>query len=102
MFNILKGLKIKTLEELRKNSIHCSKKGRIENGEKFVVEALAYYDILDILGYREGTERKFDIERQKTKNLIKLYYACDTGAYVKEEKLISSTLELAMKKGLVA
>ena len=102
MFKSASGLKIKTLDELKKKSIHCNRSGKIENGQKFVVEALAYYDILDILGYREGMERKFDIERQKAKNLIKLYYACDTSAYVKEEKLISSTLELAMKKGLVA
>ena len=102
MFKSASGLKIKTLDELKKKSIHCNRLGKIENGQKFVVEALAYYDILDILGYREGMERKFDIERQKAKNLIKLYYACDTSAYVKEEKLISSTLELAMKKGLVA
>ena len=42
------------------------------------------------------------MERQKAKNLVKLYYACDTVAFSEEEKLISSTLKLAMKKGLVA
>ena len=102
MFKSASGLKIKTLDELKKKSIHCNRLGKIENGQKFVVEALAYYDILDILVYREGIERKFDIERRKAKNLVKLYYACDTVAFSEEEKLVSSTLELAMKKGLVA
>lgn len=102
MFKSINGLKINTLDELKKKSIHCNHSGRIENGQKFVVEALAYYDILDILGYREGIERKFDIERRKARNLVKLYYMDDAKAYIEEEKLISKTLELAIKKGLVA
>ena len=102
MFKSKDGLKIKTLEELRKASIHCSASGDIENGEKFTVEALAYYDVLDILGHAEGVERKFNAERQKARNMVKLYYADDTAAYIAEEKLITKTLELAMKKGLVA
>ena len=53
MFKSINGLKINTLDELKKKSIHCNHSGRIENGQKFVVEALAYYDLLDILGYRE-------------------------------------------------
>ena len=102
MFKSLQGLKIKTLEELKRKSVHCTNKGQIENGEKFVVEALAYYDVLDILGYREGIETRFDIERQKARNLVKSYYLDDMKAYIEEEKLISKTLELAMNKGLVA
>ena len=102
MFKSINGLKINTLDELKKKSIHCDRSGKIENGQKFVVESLAYYDILDILGYREGIERKFDVERRKARNLVKLYFACEDPAFNEEEKLISSTLELAMKKGLVA
>ena len=96
------GLKIKTLEELKRQSVYCSRHGKIEDGEKFVVEAMAYYDVLDILGYSLGIERFFNAERQKARNLVKLYFADDLKAYIEEEKLIAKTLELAMKKGLVA
>ena len=102
MFKSLNGLKIKTLDELKKQSIHCNRSGKIETGQTFVVDALAYYDLLDILGYREDIERRFDIERRKARNLVKLYFACEDPAFNEEKKLISSTLELAMKKGLVA